>query len=99
VARASQLPALRLTGSIGFESVELGSLVSSGSRIWSVGAGLLGPILDGGRYAARTAQAEAQRGRRRRPTARRSRPPFARSRTRCPTCARPPRSRSTCRSA
>jgi multidrug efflux system outer membrane protein len=60
VARASQLPALRLTGSIGFESVELESLVSSGSRIWSVGAGLLGPILDGGRYAARTAQAEAQ---------------------------------------
>jgi len=60
VARASQLPALRLTGSIGYESVELESLVSSPSRIWSIGAGLLGPILDGGRYAARTAQAEAQ---------------------------------------
>jgi len=60
VARASQLPALRLTGSVGFESGELDSLVASGSRIWSIGAGLLGPILDGGRYAARTAQAEAQ---------------------------------------
>ncbi len=60
VARASQLPALRLTGSVGFESGELDSLVASGSRIWAVGAGLLGPILDGGRYAARTAQAEAQ---------------------------------------
>lgn len=60
VARASQLPALRLTGSVGFESGELDSLVASGSRIWSIGAGLLGPILDGGRYSARTAQAEAQ---------------------------------------
>jgi multidrug efflux system outer membrane protein len=60
VARASQLPALRLTGSAGFESSELETLVKSPSRIWSVGAGLLGPILDGGRYRARTAQAEAQ---------------------------------------
>ena len=60
VARASQLPALRLAASAGFESGELDSLLSPGSRIWSVGAGLLGPILDGGRYAARTAQSEAQ---------------------------------------
>lgn len=60
VARASQLPALSLTGSIGYESVELDSLLKPGSRVWSLGAGVLGPILDGGRYAARTAQAEAQ---------------------------------------
>lgn len=60
VARASQLPTLRLTGSAGFESSELEMLVKAPSRIWSVGAGLLGPILDGGRYRARTAQAEAQ---------------------------------------
>ena len=60
VARASQLPTLRLTGSAGFESSELETLLHSPSRIWSVGAGLLGPVLDGGRYAARTAQAEAQ---------------------------------------
>ncbi len=59
VARASQLPALSLTGSLGFESKDLGDLFNPGSRIWSIGAGLLGPILDGGRYAARTAQAEA----------------------------------------
>ena len=59
VARASQLPALTLTGSLGLESAELGDLFKSGARVWSLGAGLLGPILDGGRYAARTAQAEA----------------------------------------
>ena len=60
VARASQLPTLSLTGTIGYESVELDTLLKPGSRVWSIGAGLLGPILDGGRYAARTAQAEAQ---------------------------------------
>jgi multidrug efflux system outer membrane protein len=60
VARASQFPALRLTGSAGVESAELDTLLSPGSRVWSIGAGLLGPILDGGRYAARTAQAEAR---------------------------------------
>lgn len=60
VARASQLPALSLTGSLGRESAELSSLFSAGSRVWSIGLGLVGPIIDGGRYAARTAQAEAQ---------------------------------------
>jgi len=60
VARASQFPALRLTASLGADAGDLDRLFSPGSRIWSVGAGLLGPILDGGRYAARTAQAEAQ---------------------------------------
>lgn len=60
VARANQFPTLSLTGSLGAQSPELSSLFDAGSRVWSVGAGLLGPILDGGRYAARTAQAEAQ---------------------------------------
>lgn len=60
VARASQFPALTLTGSLGFESSQLDTVFRGGSRVWSVGAGLLGPIVDGGRYAARTAQAEAR---------------------------------------
>ena len=60
VARAAQFPALTLTGSLGGQSTQLASLLDSGSRVWSVGGGLLGPILDGGRYAARTQQAEAQ---------------------------------------
>jgi multidrug efflux system outer membrane protein len=59
VARASQLPALTLNASAGLESDGLDTLFNSGSRVWSIGAGLLGPILDAGRYAARTAQAEA----------------------------------------
>jgi len=58
-ARAEQLPAVSLTGSFGFESAELGDLLKSPSRIWSIGAGLAQPLFDGGRLAARTDQAVA----------------------------------------
>ena len=60
VARAEQFPTLTLTGSLGAQSTQLSRLFDGGSHIWSVGGGLLGPILDGGRYAARTDQAEAR---------------------------------------
>ena len=60
VAKAAQFPTLRLTGSFGQSSNDLDNLLSAGSTVWSIGAGLVGPILDGGRYRARTAQAEAQ---------------------------------------
>ncbi len=58
-ARAEQLPTVSLTGSLGFESAELGDLLKSPSRIWSIGAGLAQPLFDGGRLAARTDQAVA----------------------------------------
>lgn len=60
VARAEQFPALTLTGSFGVQSFDIDKLFSPGSRVWSVGAGLLGPVIDGGRYRARTEQAEAR---------------------------------------
>jgi len=60
VARGAQFPALTLTGSVGLQSGDASSLFNSGTNVWSIGAGLLGPILDGGRYKARTEQAEAQ---------------------------------------
>ncbi len=60
VARGAQFPTLSLTGSLGVQSSELENLFSTGSRVWNIGAGLLGPIIDGGRYAVRTQQAEAQ---------------------------------------
>lgn len=60
VARAEQFPALSLTGSFGSQSRALDDLFASGSHVWSIGAGLLGPIFDAGLYAARTKQAEAQ---------------------------------------
>jgi multidrug efflux system outer membrane protein len=60
VARAAQFPTLTINGSLGEQSPKIENLFNAGSRVWSVGGGLLGPIIDGGRYAARTAQAEAQ---------------------------------------
>lgn len=60
VARANQFPTLSLTANLGAQSVELANLFTGGAKIWSVSAGLLGPIFDAGRYAARTAQAQAQ---------------------------------------
>ena len=60
VARASQFPALDLTAAFGVANPQISDLFGTSSRFWSVGAGLVGPIIDGGRYAARTDQATAQ---------------------------------------
>jgi multidrug efflux system outer membrane protein len=60
VARAAQFPTLSLTGALGVQSRDLSTLTSSGAGIWSIGLGIVGPILDWGRYAARTQQAEAR---------------------------------------
>ena len=60
VARAQQLPTISLTASLGLQSDNLAHLVSPGASIWSIGVGLLGPVIDWGRYAARTAEAEAR---------------------------------------
>jgi multidrug efflux system outer membrane protein len=60
VARGAQFPALSLTAAFGQQSPELNDLFASQWRVWSFGLNLLGPIIDGGRYAARTEQAEAQ---------------------------------------
>jgi len=60
VAKGSQFPTIKLTGSYGAQSSDLDTLFSTIGSVWSLGANLLGPILDGGRYRARTEQAEAQ---------------------------------------
>jgi multidrug efflux system outer membrane protein len=60
VARAAQFPTFSLTGALGVQSRELSTLFAAGAGIWSVGLNAVGPILDWGRYAARTEQAEAR---------------------------------------
>jgi multidrug efflux system outer membrane protein len=60
VARAAQLPTFSLTGALGSQSRELSTLFTSSAGIFSIGLGVVGPIIDGGRYAARTEQAEAR---------------------------------------
>jgi multidrug efflux system outer membrane protein len=60
VARASQFPTFSLTAAVGTQSRELSTLFASGAGIWSIGLGVVGPILDWGRYRARTDQAVAR---------------------------------------
>ena len=60
VARAAQFPTFSLTAALGTASRELSTLFAAGAGTWSLGLGVAGPILDWGRYRARTQQAEAR---------------------------------------
>lgn len=57
VARAALFPKLSLTAALGQESPGLGALLNASSAFGSIGLGLVGPLLDGGRNAARVDQA------------------------------------------
>jgi multidrug efflux system outer membrane protein len=59
VAKAGYYPKFSLTGSLGSESKTLSDLFGAGASTWSVGLGLLMPILDYGRTTARVDQAKA----------------------------------------
>ncbi|MDI6796222.1 MAG: TolC family protein [Desulfatibacillaceae bacterium] len=47
-ARASRFPSIKLTGSAGFASSELGLLVQQPSQVWSAAAGLTMPLINAG---------------------------------------------------
>jgi NodT family efflux transporter outer membrane factor (OMF) lipoprotein len=53
VARANQFPKLTITGSYGPQATSFSDLFSSGSTVWSLGAGILQPIFHGGELSAR----------------------------------------------
>ncbi len=53
VARAAMLPTISLTGSDGWESKALSSLIQGSSNIWSLGFALNLPLFDWGRLEAR----------------------------------------------
>jgi len=59
VAKAAFFPRLSLTGLFGNVSSDLGDLFSNGST-WSIGAGLLGPLFQGGRIKRNHEAAVAQ---------------------------------------
>lgn len=59
LAKAGYFPKFSLTGSLGSESKTLSDLFSAGANTWSLGIGLLVPILDFGRTTARVDQAKA----------------------------------------
>jgi len=60
VAKADFFPRFSLTGSAGFASAELGSLLERGGSTWSIGPSLSLPLFDGGRNRANLAAAEAR---------------------------------------
>jgi multidrug efflux system outer membrane protein len=60
VARAALFPSITLTGYAGSESQELSDLLSSGTGVWNVAAGLLQPIFHGGRLRRGVEAAEAR---------------------------------------
>lgn len=60
LARLAMFPAIRLTAAVGLESFDLASLLQRDSLIWSIGAALLQPLLDGGRTKAGVRRTQAQ---------------------------------------
>ena len=59
VARTAFYPQFTISGSGGFQSISLGSLISAPSAFWSLGGDLLQPILNGGRNRANLAATQA----------------------------------------
>ncbi len=53
VATANLYPRITLSGSLGSNAVKIEDLFTSGSSIWSLGAGLLQPLFRGGELTAR----------------------------------------------
>lgn len=60
IATAAFFPVIRLTGTAGFQSVDLGSLFNWPSRMWSVGPSLTLPIFEGGRNTANLNRSKAR---------------------------------------
>lgn len=61
VAEAARLPRLNLAALAGVASTRIGDLFEGDSELWSVSAGLAGPVFDFGRSRARVETAEALR--------------------------------------
>lgn len=59
VVLAQYYPSISLTGLLGFASADLSDLLKGASNIWSLGAGLTGPIFTGGQLSAEVRVSEA----------------------------------------
>ena len=60
VARAQEYPTFSLTGLLGGQAAALQNVASAGGRVWSVGGSVFWPVVDAGRFRARTREAEAR---------------------------------------
>lgn len=59
VAAAAQYPQITLSGSVGSQALKLDKLFGGPAAAWSLGAGLVAPLIDGGAARARRRAAEA----------------------------------------
>ncbi len=59
LAKAAFFPSIRLTGALGFESVDLEKLLDRDSLIWAAGPSISLPLFDGGRRRAEAERAKA----------------------------------------
>lgn len=60
VAKAGEYPTFSLTGFLGGQGADLGNLFDVRGRVGQLGASVLWPVFDAGRYAARTREAQAR---------------------------------------
>lgn len=60
VAHAARLPQLSLTAAYGGGATRFSQMFAAGNPVWSLGAGLLAPIFNGGTLKARESAAEAE---------------------------------------
>jgi multidrug efflux system outer membrane protein len=60
IAEAAFYPSIKLTGSFGYSSEDLGSLISAPARLYNVGPSISLPVFEGGRNKANLAGAKAQ---------------------------------------
>eukprot|EP01031_Cornospumella_fuschlensis_P044077 gene44078-53889_t len=60
IAEAAFYPSIRLTGSFGYQSKELDSLISAPARLYNIGPSISLPLFEGGRNKANLAGAKAQ---------------------------------------
>jgi len=60
VATADLYPKFTLTGGVGLQSSSTGSLLDASSRYWSIGPGVVWPMLEGGRIRANIAVQDAR---------------------------------------
>lgn len=60
VAKAAEYPTFSLTAFLGGQAADLGNVLSGGGRVGQLGASVFWPVIDAGRYAARTREAQAR---------------------------------------
>jgi multidrug efflux system outer membrane protein len=60
VAKAAEYPSFSLTAFLGGQAADIGNVIDGRGRVGQLGASVVWPVIDAGRYAARTREATAR---------------------------------------